>query len=142
MATKKNEAAAPELNLEDIQKQIAEMLAAAEAKANEIVAKAEEAAKKIDPMGDADISAMKEADRARGEELVEVMLFKDGGKYKDDVFVSVNGETIAIKRGVRVKIKRKFAEVLEASMQQDQETASLIDLKSSEYDAAVAAQKL
>lgn len=142
MATKKNEAAAPELNLEDIQKQIAEMLAAAEAKANEIVAKAEEAAKKIDPMGDADVAAMKEADRARGEETVEIMLFKDGGKYKDDVFVSVNGDTIAIQRGVRVPIKRKFAEVLEASMKQDQETASLIDLKSSEYDAAVAAQKL
>lgn len=141
MATKKNEAA-PEMNLEDIQKQIAAMLAEAEAKANEIVAKAEEAAKKINPDTDAELAAMLEADHARGEELVEIMLFKDGGKYKDDVFVAVNGETLAIKRGVRVKIKRKFAEVLEASMKQDQETAALIDLKSGEYAAAVAAQNL
>ena len=47
-----------------------------------------------------------------GNELVEVELFKDNDKYKDDVYVSVDGEHIQIKRGVKVKIKRKFAEVL------------------------------
>lgn len=34
-----------------------------------------------------------------------------GGKQKD-VFCSVNGETCVIKRGIPVKIKRKFHEVL------------------------------
>ena len=34
-----------------------------------------------------------------------------GGKQKD-VFCAVNGETCVIKRGVPVKIKRKFYEVL------------------------------
>ena len=34
-----------------------------------------------------------------------------GGKQKD-IFCSVNGETCVIKRGIPVKIKRKFHEVL------------------------------
>ena len=41
-----------------------------------------------------------------GEELVSIRLFKDNDKYKDDVFVAVNGEAIQIKRGETVKIKR------------------------------------
>ena len=74
-----------------------------------------------------------EEDRAKGEELVEIKLFKDTGKYKDDVFVAVNGESIAIKRGERVRIKRKFAEVLDNSEHQDYETSRLIEAKSEEF---------
>ena len=62
-----------------------------------------------------------------GEELVDLMLFKDSGKYADDVFVAVNGETCLVKRGVPVKIKRKFAEVIQHSMEQDASTAQLIE---------------
>lgn len=62
-----------------------------------------------------------------GDELVEVELFKDGGKYKNDVFVSVNNEHIQIKRGERVKIKRKFAEVLENSERQRKFAAKTMD---------------
>lgn len=68
-----------------------------------------------------------------GEELVEILLFKDAGKYKDDVFVAVNGETCQIKRGVPVKIKRKFAEVIQHSMQQDAATAQLIERESGRF---------
>ena len=53
------------------------------------------------------------------EEYVEVELIRDNGAYKDDVFVSVNGENCLIRRGVPVKIKRKFADVLAQSHQQD-----------------------
>lgn len=67
-----------------------------------------------------------EDDRVRGEELVEVKLFKDNGKYKDPLFIGCNGESIAIERGVRVKIKRKFAEILDNSEHQDYETAMMI----------------
>lgn len=103
--------------MEDVRAMVAAMLAEEKAKAAEAEAQAK---------------AQREQDAARMEELVEIKLFKDNGKYKDDVFVSVNGETIAIKRGERVKIKRKFAEVLEHSDHQDQETARLIEEKSSE----------
>jgi len=68
-----------------------------------------------------------------GEERVTIRLFKDGGKYKDDVFVAVNGETCVVKRGVPVQIKKKFAEVLERSMKQDEATAALIERESSSF---------
>ena len=64
---------------------------------------------------------------------MEVKLFKDNNKYKDDVFVAVNGENCVIKRGERVKIKRKFAEVLDLSDRQDYETSKLIEQKSTEF---------
>lgn len=117
MASKKE----TEMNLADVQAEIAKMLEEAKAEAAKIVAEAkgntavdEEKAKRI------------AEDKARGEELVEIKLFKDTGKYKDNVFVGCNGETIAIKRGERVRIKRKFAEILDNSERQDYETAELI----------------
>lgn len=67
------------------------------------------------------------------EELVEIMLFKDNGKYKDDVFVAVNGQNCVVQRGKPVKIKRKFAEVLRQSMDQDVSTAQLIARESSNF---------
>lgn len=60
------------------------------------------------------------------EEYVEIELFKDGGKYRDDLFVSVNGENCIVQRGVPVKIKRKFAEVIKNSMEQSNRAASEI----------------
>ena len=71
--------------------------------------------------------------KAYWNELVEVELFKDNNKYKDDVFVAVNGENCVIKRGERVKIKRKFAQVLEDSKISDFKTSELIEKKSSEF---------
>ena len=60
------------------------------------------------------------------EELVPVKLFKDGDKYKDDVFVAVNGEHCKIQRGKTVMIKRKFARVLEQSHLQDTATEEMM----------------
>ena len=118
MATNKKET---EINLADVQAEIAKMLADAKAEAAKIVAEAKGGA-----VADEEKIKRMAEDKARGEELVEVKLFKDTGKYKDDVFVGCNGDTIAIKRGERVKIKRKFAEVLDNSERQDYETAEMI----------------
>ena len=68
------------------------------------------------------------------EDMVSIRLFKDNNKYKDDVFVAVNGERVQIRRGDTVKIKRKFAEVLENSMRQDMLTANLIEKESSDFE--------
>ena len=51
--------------------------------------------------------------------LVTVKLFKDNNKYKDDVFVAVNGVGIIIPRGKEVRIDKKYAEVLRHSEQQN-----------------------
>ena len=67
-------------------------------------------------------------------EEVEIQLFKDSGKYKDDVYVAVNGKNCLIQRGKPVKVKRKFAEVLRQSLEQDNETADMIKELESEYE--------
>ena len=67
------------------------------------------------------------------EEYVEVQLFKDGKDYRDDVFVSCNGENCLIKRGVPVMIKRKFALILEQSARQDVSAAEYAQDRRREY---------
>lgn len=72
------------------------------------------------------------AEIKRNEEYVEVRLFKDNEKYTDDVYVAVGGQNCVIKRGVPVKIKRKFYLALCQSNDQDLKTARLIE-ESCEY---------
>lgn len=69
-------------------------------------------------------------------DLVSVRLFKDSGRYADDVTVGVNGKIFRIQRGVEVKVPRYVAEVLEQSDRQDIMTAQLIDEKKNEYRAS------
>ena len=68
------------------------------------------------------------AEKKRMEEYVTFELFKDDDKYKDDVYVSVNGANCVIQRGVPVRIKRKFAMELAKSQQEDMRTAARIAL--------------
>lgn len=77
-----------------------------------------------------------------GETLVEIELFRDNKDYKDNVFVAVNGESCVIMRGKKVKIKKKFADVIENSMKQDVKTARLMDAKSGEFFAEAAARNI
>lgn len=123
MADKKNP------TMDEVQEQVRQMLEMAKAEAAKIVAQAKESVG-VDPQ----LEEKRKADLARGEEYVEVKLFKDNGRYKDPVFVAVNGENCVIERGVRVKIKRKFAEVLDNSDNQDYETSRLMDAKSEEFN--------
>ena len=60
-------------------------------------------------------------------EYISVKLFKDNDHYRDDVYVAVNGQNCIIKRGEWVKVKRKFALVLDASEIQDMKTAEFIE---------------
>ena len=60
------------------------------------------------------------------EEKVRIKLLKDNGRYKGDLFVSVNGVNYKIRRGVEVEVPRAVAEVLEHSQRQDDLTAARI----------------
>ena len=60
-------------------------------------------------------------------QYISVKLFKDNDRYRDDVYVAVNGQNCVIKRGEWVRIKRKFALVLDASEIQDMKTAEHIE---------------
>lgn len=118
------------VNLADVTKQVEEMLEKAREEAARIVAEAKSAAG--GELSEEQKKAKAER-KAYWNELVDVKLFKDNNKYKDDVFVAVNGENCVIKRGERVKIKRKFANVLDMSDMQDYETSLLIEKKQSEF---------
>lgn len=134
MADKKQEVTMEELRaqlmemMEEARTQSAALIESARAEAARIVAEAKGAAL---PAGMT--AEEKAAYDAYMNEEVEVKLFKDNDRYRDPVFVGCNGETIAIQRGVRVKIRRKFAEILDNSDKQDYETGLLIRRKCAEF---------
>ncbi len=66
-------------------------------------------------------------------EEVAVKLFRDNDHYKDDVYVAVNGQNCIIRRGEWVKIKRKFALVLDQSEIQDMQTAEMLEAEQKRY---------
>ena len=59
-------------------------------------------------------------ERPDPEELVTVTIPRSARAYKDEdaMFVSLNGESIRIKYGEPVKIKRKFAEIISRHLAQ------------------------
>jgi hypothetical protein len=54
-----------------------------------------------------------------GVKMEKITLFKDNKDYKDDLFVSVNGERFQIQRGVEVEVPDYVAEVIKHSVEQD-----------------------
>ena len=46
------------------------------------------------------------------KKAVRIKLFKDNSRYKEDLFVSVNGVNYKIRRGVEVEVPPEVAEVL------------------------------
>lgn len=59
-------------------------------------------------------------------EPVEIRLFKDDARYKDDVFVAVNGKRFRIQRGVNVTVPRYIALAVERSLDQKNTATALI----------------
>lgn len=104
----------------------------AEEEAAEIRKDAEAAAKEAAP-----VPAPAAPKHDEGEEYVEVELFRDNGRYKDDVLVCVNGESCQIQRGVRTKIKRKFYWAIQNQMRQDKATSIMLSKMHDDFaDAA------
>ncbi|MBE6583630.1 MAG: hypothetical protein E7649_01425 [Ruminococcaceae bacterium] len=66
-------------------------------------------------------------------EYISVKLFRDNDRYRDDVYVAVNGQNCIIKRGEWVRIKRKFALVLDASEIQDMKTGEFMEREQSRF---------
>ena len=120
-------------NMETVQKKIDEMLKAAEKKAKEIVAGAEQASQATAK----EEKILPEEIQEREEYLrqpVTVKLFKDNKNYKDDVFVAVNGKAFQIKRGIEVSVPRYVKEVLDNSITQDEAAAAFIESKEREFE--------
>ena len=112
-------------DVEAVKNLIAKMLEEAKAEAAAIIKDAQDKVAEA-ASGKAEMSEEAKKANEYWNEEVEIQLFKDSGKYKDDVYVAVNGENCIIQRGIPVKVKRKFAEVLRQSLEQDNETADMI----------------
>ena len=151
--SKKNEAAqaAPQIDPAEIEAERRKIIEAAEKEAEEIRAQAREEAQEIVKGAEdkakaaqgAPTTMLAEPDGPRtepvhndGEDLVYIELFKDNDKYKDPLTVCVNGESILIERGVRVKIKRKFLWAIQNQQRQDKNTANLITVEAEAFRAA------
>ena len=57
------------------------------------------------------------------DNLVPVKLFRDSGRYTDDVFVCVNGHACIIKRGETVMVSPAVSEVLRHAEEQREKAA-------------------
>ena len=53
--------------------------------------------------------------------------FSDGGKYKGDLFVSVNGVNYQLQRGKNIEVPPEVAEVIRHSQEQDDQTAARME---------------
>ncbi len=112
--------------------QAAEELAAAKAERDRLAEAAKDAEEKL--------AKEETAQNAPAEdEMVTVRLFKDNERYKDDVFVAVNGRRFQIQRGVPVQVPKYVADVLEQSMAQDMATSRMMDEKSAEFERSAQA---
>lgn len=59
--------------------------------------------------------------------MVEIELYRDNDKYKNDVTVIVNGKVYQVKRGEKVKVPKAVAEVLDNAKAQRNFAARTID---------------
>ena len=67
------------------------------------------------------------AKKENNDEMVSIRLFSDNGRYKGDLFVSVNGVNYQIKRGVTVQVPPEVAEVIQHSEEQDAQRAARME---------------
>ena len=67
--------------------------------------------------------------------MVSIKLFKDNHRYKDPMFVAVNDYSALIQRGVVVHVPYYVAKHIEEMQAQDENTASLIQTLTDEYNA-------
>ena len=81
------------------------------------------------PEAEAPAGAVKPAEPS-GDDYVDYMAPLLPGKVQKDIFCAVNGETVLIKRGVPVKVKRKFEEALNnAAAQQYAAYQTMTDIR-------------
>lgn len=83
--------------------------------------------------GNEAVDAIKQTAIERMNEKVPLKLFKDNGKYKDDLVVQLAGVAYQIKRGVNVMVPRTVYDIVRRSELQDQHTANMLDALQEKY---------
>ena len=117
--------------LTTLRRQMEEMRAAYEAKIDAL--ETERAEKQASEISEKRLREFIKNQEAWLNEYVEIRLFKDNEKYKDDVYVAINGKNCLIRRGVWTRIRRKFALLLDQSEIQDLRTAQYMEREASRF---------
>ena len=73
---------------------------------------------------------------AQLNEPVTIQLFKDGNKYKDDVFVGWNDRNFLIQRGVPVTVPLGVALILQEQQEQDNRATAYQEQQQREFREA------
>ena len=120
------------ITLDALQKEIASLREEYEAKLAAISEEKSQEEKKADAQS-AKFKQFLREQEAWLNEYVEVRLFKDNEKYKDDVYVAINGKNCVIRRGVWTRIRRKFALLLDQSEIQDLRTSELMEREAGRF---------
>ena len=121
-------------SLAAMRREMEEMRAAYEAKIGEL--EAEKSEKQNQKQDEQRFQRFLKSQEEWLNEYVEIKLFKDNDKYKDDVYVAINGKNCVIRRGEWTRIRRKFALLLDQSEIQDLRTAELMSEQSNRFAAA------
>lgn len=121
-----------QVTLEALRKEIEELKQAYEEKLASLSGEQDERAREASEQSEKFKSFLREQE-AWLNEYVEVRLFKDNEKYKDDVYVAINGKNCVIRRGVWTRIRRKFALLLDQSEIQDLRTAELMEREAGRF---------
>ena len=88
------------------------------------------------------MAKMSKTSAAADTNLVPVKLFRDSGRYTDDVFVCVNGHPYLIKRGETVMVPPAVAEVLRNAEEQREKAALNSEKLQNEFQKASAERGL
>lgn len=125
----------PKFTIEEVRKLIAEAV-------DEAVSEAMASVKTDSPVGiNENRSSRRMTKRRDADDLVTIEIMPTR-EAKDDVVLSINDETCIIKRGKRVKIKRKFARMYENSRMQEISALQYMEQKQAESLAKLESAKL
>lgn len=76
------------------------------------------------------------------EKNVRIKLFYDGDRYKDPVFVGINGKNFLVQRNKWVEVPRYVANVIAQSEDQDARTNMMCAEMEAEYEASREAHRI
>lgn len=76
------------------------------------------------------------------EKIVRIKLFYDGDRYKDPVFVGVNGKNFLVQRNKWVEVPRYVANIIAQSEDQDARTNMMCAAMEAEYEASREAHRI
>lgn len=118
--------------------EVQKMLQNAQKSADDIVNNAKVAAEQImQANSEAVVRANASTAENKPQEMVPIKLFKDGGRYKNDMVVALNGVPYAIQRGKTIMVPRGVAEIIESSLRQDIDAALYREQQEEAYAATL-----